>query len=68
MYKKQFGSKFSFVIYNSPYFNEIEKSKKEKNLKQKFNIKSYEKLFVYIGLLSEGRGIKKILNAFLNKK
>ena len=64
-YKKNFGPKLSYVIYNSPIVNEIKLPKK--NLKQKFNIKPNEKLFVYLGIFGKGRGIKKILKCFSNK-
>lgn len=62
-YKKQYSLKKVYVIKNVPYQqkNKIEHSN---ILKKKFNIQDDELLFIFQGSLSEGRGIKMLLDAF----
>ena len=62
-YKNQYGLKEVHVIRNVPVRQDI-RSENLTLLKAKFNISENELLFIYQGLLSEGRGIEILLNAF----
>ena len=62
-YFETFSRKDSEVIFNSP---DIYNYKKTNYLRKYFNIDDASKVFIYIGYLSNGRGINHILNAFLD--
>ena len=68
-YNKELGSKKSILVLNSPEIkkklNNNSKIKyNEKYFHSKFNIPADSFVFLYLGLLSKGRGIDKILEAF----
>lgn len=72
-YHQNLGEKDSILILNSPsinlskinseIFNEIEGN----YLRNKFNIREDELIFIYVGLMTYGRGINDILNIFENR-
>jgi len=62
-YKNQYNLKEVYVIRNVPY-RHSSKIDNSDVLKAKFNIQDDEILFIYQGLLSEGRGIEILLNVF----
>ena len=60
-YKKKYNVKKPYVIFNTPQYKKISK----KNLfRKKFKIKTSQKIFLYQGGLSKGRGISEILKVF----
>ena len=61
------GPKNSLVILNSPLLKEISENKSN-YLRDCFQIKDQTKIFIYIGILTKGRGINLILNYFENTK
>lgn len=63
-YKNQYNLRNIHVIKNVPKKQLINLKKKSNILKNKFNIKKDEILFIYQGLLSKGRGIEIILSIF----
>lgn len=66
-YIKNYGLKESEIIYNSPILN----NSKELNpnyLREKFKINNNKKIFIYIGILYPSRGIRFVIDAFLNQK
>lgn len=71
-YIHKYGPKKTYTIYNSPprSFNDNNKSaqswdKKFKNyFRKKYNLDENIKIFLYIGVITAGRGIEKFLNAF----
>jgi glycosyltransferase involved in cell wall biosynthesis len=68
-YSFNIGKKKNLLIMNSPVINKkIDKGKNENYLRQKFNIPSDKKVFIYIGLMNLGRGIDNILDVFLSEK
>ena len=62
-YKNQYSLKEVHVIRNIPY-QQQNKNEYSSILKEKFGIQDDEILFINQGLLSEGRGIEILLNAF----
>jgi len=62
-YKNQYNLKEVYVIRNVPY-RHSRKSENSNVLKAKFNLRDDELLFIYQGLLSEGRGVEILLNTF----
>ena len=65
-YKVKYGFKKSLLLLNKPRYNK--RSQKEIDLKKIFNIDQNHLLFIYIGDLCHGRGIKLILEAFSKYK
>ena len=61
-YTKNIGTKDFIVVYNSPIISNSVYSKNY--LRTKFNISSQHKIFLYLGMLSDGRGIDLILSSF----
>lgn len=64
-YKEHLGDKLSIVVLNSPIISKKGISLKEDYFRHKFSIPRTSKVFLYLGLLSEGRAIKAIADAFL---
>ena len=63
-YNKKFGyKKNSIVILNTP---KIKKSIVKNSLRQKLKISKRKLIFIYVGILSYGRGIDQMLTAFSN--
>ena len=62
-YMEKFGDKDSIVIYNTPSF-EVKSNYDEYYLKDKFGIDRASKVFIYIGILGDGRGILQVLDLF----
>lgn len=63
-YKDNIGEKYSEVVLNSPVL-EIDNSEDEKTyLRKHFSIPPESKIFLYIGILGQGRGINLITEAF----
>lgn len=67
-YIEQFGAKKSTVILNSPSFQSSNSMLKENYLKKHFNISNNYPIFIYVGILGQGRGIEMINQAFLSSK
>ena len=63
-YKKELGVKVSEVILNSPVLGEETFSYNQNYLREKFSIPINEKVFLYIGVLTTGRGLDLILEVF----
>lgn len=64
-YKDNLGVKESKIIMNSPLIvYEDQNLHDSQYLREKFNISSEKKIFIYVGLLSQGRGIDILLNVF----
>lgn len=63
-YKKNIGEKYSQIILNSPVLEKKSERKNESYLKNHFSISQKSKVFLYIGVLSEGRGIHLMVDAF----
>ncbi|MCR4420958.1 MAG: glycosyltransferase family 4 protein [Exilispira sp.] len=60
-YTKIYKINKPFVVYNVPYYQKVSK----KNIfREKFNIEVNQKIFLYQGGLSKGRGIEILLEAF----
>ncbi len=63
-YQENIGEKVTEIIMNSPVLkisnDEVDKS----YFRKKFNISDSSKIFLYIGILGEGRGIDLIVEAF----
>ena len=63
-YQENIGEKTTDIIMNSPVLkisnDEVDKS----YFRKKFNISDGSKIFLYIGILGEGRGIDLIVEAF----
>lgn len=62
-YRSQYPLQRISVIKNVPYRQDRHMAN-SRVLKEKFKIRENEWLFIYQGLLSEGRGIKLLLNVF----
>ncbi len=62
-YNNEIGFKNTEIILNSP---EILNSNPTKNhyLRKKFNIPDHSKIFLYVGIFANGRGIQTIVDAF----
>ena len=64
-YIDRFGEKKNITVLNSPKFEQTNFKKVNKfKLREKFNIRNDEKIFVYLGIFGVGRGIEKILDVF----
>ena len=61
------GEKENLVILNSPVISKFQKSFNNNYLREKFNISKNSKIFIYAGLLSEGRSIRTFLELFSEK-
>ena len=68
-YNVQLGKKESELIMNSPILDsELQKNEKSNYLREKFQIPSNKKIFLYLGIISQkGRGIELYLEAFQKK-
>jgi glycosyltransferase involved in cell wall biosynthesis len=65
-YNKNIGYKFSKVILNSPILGEEDQDIDQSYLRNKFTIDKDSKIFIYIGILTSGRGIDLVVEAFKN--
>ena len=63
-YQTNIGIKYSEVILNSPVLEVKSEMNYRDYLREKFSIPKNEKIFIYVGILSEGRGIELIVDAF----
>lgn len=63
-YKENIGKKCSEVILNSPALADNNKEFDKTYLRKRFSIPDSSKVFIYIGILGEGRGIDLIIEAF----
>jgi len=67
---KEYKRLYPFVkpklVYNTPYFTNFNRDEDQKNniFRNKFNIGENQKIFIYQGGLSKGRGIETILVTF----
>jgi len=66
-YNENIGFKNCAVVLNSPVINKFRDSKYNTYLRDTFKVPEGKKIFIYVGLLEEGRGIDLIENAFTNK-
>ncbi|MDC1135638.1 glycosyltransferase family 4 protein [Alphaproteobacteria bacterium] len=64
-YLKKMGAKISTVIYNIPKIKATKSEKGSNYLREKFSISENYKIFIYVGLFSDGRGIDHLLRLFL---
>lgn len=62
-YKENLGDKPSAVILNSPVFTET-KSLSQDYIREKFGIPKDQLVFIYVGILGQGRGIDLITEVF----
>lgn len=62
-YTERFNIKTSTVILNSPVVSNSS-SLKGDYLREKFDISSDSKIFIYVGMLGPGRGIERMLDFF----
>ncbi len=65
-YKDNIGEKYSEIILNSPVLEENTSTIDKKYLREYFSIPKESKIFLYIGILGDGRGIDLITEAFKN--
>jgi len=70
-YDENLGKKKSVLVLNSPEFdykkdNSSSHVSQKKYFHERFNIPSKKLVFIYLGILSKGRGIELILDAFSN--
>lgn len=63
-YKGQFKELPSQVVLNSPVIEKQTLNTTEPSLREKFEIPEGQLVFIYVGILSDGRGIDDILDAF----
>ena len=62
-YVENIGPKDTEIILNSPVF--FDSNTRDKNyLRNKFNIPQSSKIFLYVGIFTEGRGIDLVIEAF----
>lgn len=68
-YNENLGKKESELIMNSPIIDlNINENKKSNYLREKFNIPLNQKIFLYLGIISQkGRGVELYLKAFQKK-
>lgn len=68
-YNIKLGEKESELIMNSPIIDsEIQENQKSNYLREKFQIPSNEKIFLYLGIITQkGRGVELYLDAFQKK-
>lgn len=62
-YERNIGPKPSTVILNSPLFSKGEHQDGD-YLRKKFSIPVESKIFIYVGILGQGRGIDLLIDAF----
>ncbi len=68
-YNTKLGPKKSCLILNSPDIKIIENHKNDENayyFHNLFNINKDRKIFIYLGIIGEGRGIHKYIEVFKN--
>lgn len=65
-YIKNIGEKPTTIIYNTPSFAESELSEYDDGnyLREKFNIASERKIFIYVGAIMPGRGLELLIKSF----
>lgn len=63
-YQENIGIKSTEIIMNSPILNNLVTQNDKIYFRKKFNIPNNSKIFLYIGILAEGRGIDLIVDAF----
>ena len=63
-YKQKYGSKNSILVLNSPKRYSGPNYPKITDVKSAFNFKDTDKIYLYIGIFSKGRGIENALAAF----
>ncbi len=64
-YQEKLGTKKSIVILNSPLFQENEGSGVD-YLRSKYCIPADCKIFIYVGILGDGRGLELVTQAFID--
>jgi len=67
-YQSNVGEKQSEIILNSPIIGNNTDAFKEGYLNDKFNIADDSKIFIYIGILGQGRGLDLIVDAFMDDR
>lgn len=71
-YMQTFGEKNSIVVLNSPVWFAEKTTQhalaKQKYFQEKFSLASEDKIFIYLGILTLGRGIEKCLKVFSDAK
>ena len=67
-YHEHLGLKESAVILNAPVIERTSSYLNNQYLREKYNIPSDKKIFLYVGILTAGRGIDLILSAFRDEK
>lgn len=72
-YEDNIGYKSNIVVLNSPEIKGNEQLASQHNFKEdyfhkKFDIELGRKIFIYVGILSEGRGIQQCLQAFVDSQ
>ena len=65
-YYEKLGPKKSTVILNAPLFLKEDDSGSN-YLREKFSIPKSRKIFIYVGILGDGRGLDLITQAFMHK-
>ncbi|WP_263079611.1 hypothetical protein [Endozoicomonas sp. Mp262] len=63
-YSENVGQKPSTIVFNSPFLKEERKKIDSNYLRNKYRIPDNHKIFIYIGIFCQGRGIEKILEVF----
>jgi glycosyltransferase involved in cell wall biosynthesis len=63
-YKEKFSIRNSALIFNSPFYDQISILEDKSYLRDKFNIPEKKKVFIYVGYLTNGRGIEDIIEVF----
>ncbi len=63
-YMSKVGEKTSEVILNSPVYQV--QDRKSNYLREYFNIQDSAPIFIYVGILGDGRGIEKLIKVFQN--
>mgnify|MGYP006429496929 CR=1 FL=1 len=67
-YEKNFDIKATSIILNSPYLDAGPRiGDSDRNyLRKRFSIPEKERIFIYVGIFGQGRGIEQVLQAFAN--
>jgi glycosyltransferase involved in cell wall biosynthesis len=63
-YEREVGSKRSIVVLNSPVYDATSLCEGNDYLRERFQITQDSKIFIYVGILGEGRGIDLITKSF----
>lgn len=64
-YQNNLGSKENLLILNSPQLESVNEVCVSNNyLRERYNIPEYCKIFIYVGIIADGRGIDLCLNVF----